>query len=247
MKRILFFLMICTAFTLAAQQPDPAEILRSIDEFGTFGNNDFTAEYTIVTDKPGEERSIFKSRIFRRDAEDKFLLLILEPALRKGEGYLQVEDVGWSYDPESREYAIFSLSDSFQDSEARNSDFAGSNLSDNYEVIEFESGRLGSYDVYILTLNALNDTVAYPQIKIWVRQDNYLLLKEEDYSLSGRLLRTSLFPSYARAGEYFIPTKLIFRDELNPGEQSEVTVRNVSFKTIPDFVFQKEYLEQVNR
>jgi outer membrane lipoprotein-sorting protein len=240
-------IMILLAAFAAAQEPDLDAILRSIDEFGTFNDADFSAEYTIVSDKPGEERSIFKARIFRRDSEEKFLLLILEPVLQRGEGYLQVGETGWSYDPESREFAIFNLSDSFQDSEARNSDFDDSDLSDNYRVTGYEEGTLGQYEVYVLDLEALNDTVAYPTMRIWVRRDNYLLLKEEDYSLSGRLLRTSYFPSYARAGGYFIPTKMLFVDNLNEGERSEVTIRNISFDRIPDSVFTRSYLEQVNR
>lgn len=242
---LMFFLL--PGLQLTAQEPDVDAILQRIDEYGTFNDDDFSAEYTIVSDKPGEERSIFKSRIFRRDSEEKFLLINLEPVLSRGEGFLQVEDTGWSYDPESREFGIFNLSESFEDSEARNSDFDDNDFSDEYEAVSYESGTLGKYDVYILELEAKTDTVAYPAIKIWVRQDNYLLLKEEDYSLSGRLMRTSYFPNYARAGGYYIPTKMLFVDNLNPGERSEVTVRNISFDPIPDTVFTKAYLEQVNR
>ncbi|NCN05745.1 MAG: outer membrane lipoprotein-sorting protein [Spirochaetales bacterium] len=246
---ILGLIGIFGALPIVAQSSgaDLDAILASIDEFGTFQDNDFTADYTIVSEKPGEERSIFEARIFRRDSEDKFLLIIAEPALRRGEGYLQVGDTGWSYDPESREFAIFQLRDTFQDSDAQNSDFAGTRLQDNYAVASFEEGRLGSFEVYILTLEATNDTVAYPSTKIWVRQDNYLILKQEDYSLSDRLMRTVLIPTYARAGAYFVPTKTLIIDNLNQGERTEVTVRNISFAAIPDTVFNRSYLERVNR
>lgn len=246
-KLILPVLLLVISLGIFAQEPDPQEILEYIDEFGTFNDADFSAEYTIVSDKPGEERSIYRVRIFRRDSQEKFLLLILDPVIQRGEGYLQVGETGWSYDPESREFAIFNLSESFQDSEARNSDFDDSDFSTDYRVLSLDSGTLGQYPVYILQLEAVKDTVAYPTVKIWVRQDNYLLLKEEDYSLSGRLMRTSYFPNYARSGGYFIPTKMLFVDNLNEGERSEVTVRNISFDSIPDSVFTRDYLEQVNR
>ena len=244
---IFFVILLMTGFGLLAQEPDVNEILRRIDEFDSFGDNDFSAEYTIVTDSPGEERSIFKTRMFRRDSEDKFLLLILDPVLRRGEGYLQVGDVAWSYDPESREFAIYNLSESFQDSESRTSDFADSSLQEDYEVKSYEEGTLGKYETYILDLEATTDTVAYPSVRYWVRKDNYLLLKAEDYSLSGRLVRTSYFPSYARSGDYYVPTKMLFVDNLNPGEQTEVSIRNIRFEDIPDTVFTRAYLEQVNK
>lgn len=240
-------LLMAFALPLAAQTPDTAAILRSIDDFGRFNDSDFTADYTIVSEKPGEERSIFETRIFRRDSEDKFLLLIAEPALRRGEGYLQVGDTGWSYDPESREFAVFRLRDNFQDSDATNQDFAGSNFSDNYLVETIVAETLGAFDVYALTLRATNDKVAYPKTKIWVRRDNYLILKEEDYSLSDRLMRTVLIPSYARAGSYFVPTKMLIVDNLNQGERTEVSVRNINFARIPDNVFTQQYLERVGR
>ena len=251
-KMVIFILLFLIpifipTFFLAAQELDVAAILRQIDASNSFQNEDFSAEYTIVSDKPGEERSIFKLRVFRRDTEDKFLLLILDPLLRKGEGYLSVDTASWFYDPESREFAVFNLSDNFQDSESRNSDFTGGNLADNYEVKSYEEGTLGKYPVYILDLEATTDTVAFPTTRLWVRQDNYLLLKVEDYSLSGRLLRTSYFPSYARSGNYYIPTKVLIVDTINAGEKTEISTRNISFNNIPNTVFTRAYLEQVNR
>ena len=40
---------------------------------------------------------------------------------------------------------------------------------------------------------------------------------------------------------------MLFIDNLNEGEKSEITVRDISFSDIPDNVFTKTYLEQVNR
>jgi hypothetical protein len=44
-----------------------------------------------------------------------------------------------------------------------------------------------------------------------------------------------------------VPTKMLFVDNINEGERSEVTIRNISFDRIPDTVFTRSYLEQVNR
>ncbi|MGI9256044.1 MAG: outer membrane lipoprotein-sorting protein [Salinispira sp.] len=243
------FLLVC--FTLCsvlyAQGLDTNEVIRQIDSLDSFGNEDFTAEYTIVSDKPEEERSVTKVRFFRRDREDKFLILIVDPLLRRGQGYLSVDDTAWSYDPESREFSIFNLSDNFEDTESRNSDFAETSLVDDYEADSYEEAMLGKYPVYVLDLKAVTDTVTFPRIRYWVRKDNYLPLKEENYSLSDRLVRTVYYPTYGRYGDYFIPTKILQVDNLSPGEQSEITVRGVSFNSIPDTVFTQSYLEQVNR
>ena len=71
-----------------AAEPDLKAILRTVDEMSNFDTIDFSATYTVVSEKPGEDASVFKMRMFRRDQEDKFLLLFLEPEIQKGQGYL---------------------------------------------------------------------------------------------------------------------------------------------------------------
>ncbi len=244
----LLVLMLIVSWTgLTAQTPDRAEILDSLDRQSSYRDTDFSAEYTIVSEKPGQERSVFQVRSFRRDSSDSFVMVILEPRVRRGEGYLQLGETAWSYDPESREFGVFSMKENFQDSEARNSDFSSLTVSESYEITDIQQARLGSFDVYLLDLKALNDRVTFPRIRFWVRQDNYLVLKEEMYSLSGRLMRTGLITSYARVSGRFVPTKILYVDNLNQGERTEITARNISFQDIPDSVFTRSYLERIGR
>lgn len=246
-----FFMIIALLLTvggvLSAQVPEKQEIFDALDSLNHYPDSDFTAEYTIVSEKPGEPRSVFQVRSFRRDSEEKFVMLILEPRIRRGEGYLQIGNTAWSYDPESREFAVFSMRENFQDSDARNSDFAGMSISESYDITDIQPGRLGNFDVYVLDLKAVHDRVTFPGIKLWIRQDNYLVLKEESYSLSGRLMRTTLIPSYGRVAGRFVPTKVLYVDNLNEGERTEVTTRNISFQDIPDSVFTRSYLERAGR
>jgi outer membrane lipoprotein-sorting protein len=242
----LLTLFLITGILCFAETPDFTAILSRIDEMGTFDETDFSCQYTVVSEKPGEERSIIQLKLFRRDSEDKFLLLILKPEVQKGEGYLQVGDNSWSYDPESRKFAHFSMKENFQDSEAKNNDFKGSSLVEDYDITFDEEGQLGRYPVYILTLQAKNDEVSYPKLKLWVRKDNSLLLKIESYSLSDRLMRMEYYPGYVQVGDKFIPTKILFIDCIKEGEKTEVTIKDHSVAAIPDSVFTKRYLERVN-
>ncbi|MFW5800841.1 MAG: outer membrane lipoprotein-sorting protein [Spirochaeta sp.] len=247
-KVVIAVIFLCASgLLLTAQSPDTDAILARLDELNSFGDTDFSAEYTIVTEKPGEERSVFRVRSFRRDREDKFTMVILEPRVRRGEGYLQIGDTAWSYDPESREFAIFSMRENFQDSSARTSDFTELTLSANYEVDSAEADTLGRYDVWVLDLRATSDRVTFPRVKIWVRQDNYLALKEENYSLSDRRMRTVLYPSYSRIGERYVAQKILIVDDLNEGERTEITVREISFSPLSDNVFTRGYLERIGR
>ena len=108
-------------------------------------------------------------------------------------------------------------------------------------------GVLGSFDVYIIDLKAVDDTVPFPYAKIWVTKDSELVLKAEEYSLTYRLMRTSLFPKYTKVGDVFIPVQLIFLDELVEGQKTQISVSEISVSDIPDHVFTKAYIERVNR
>ncbi len=223
------------------------ERLITLDDARNFEDTDFSAVMTFVSEDPeeGVERQVIQQ--FRRDGEDKFLMLIQEPAVMLGQGYLRIEDGLWFYDPESRQFSYTSLKEQFSGTDARNSDFGASSYANDYQVVSVEEGTLGRYEVYILELEATSNEVTYPRQTMWVTRDLFLPLKIEDYSEAGRLLRTSLFPSYSRAGDNYIATTMIFVDELVEGKSTQISITDISLDTVPDSVFTKSYVERVNR
>lgn len=248
MKRLISISSVFfAAAMLCAAEPDFQAMLAEIDELGNFTDMDFSCVYTIVSDKPGEDRSVTQARLFRRDDQDQFVLLILQPQVQRGQGYLRVDDNVWFYDPESRKFEKSTLRDNVQDSDAQNSDFNRNSLSEDYDVTAWEEGTLGKFSVYILDLKARHSDVSYDRIKIWVRQDVPIILKEEDYSVSNRLMRTALFPKYTVVGEKYLPSRALIVDELNTGEQTQFSMKDATTATIPDYVFTKAYLERVNQ
>jgi outer membrane lipoprotein-sorting protein len=244
--RLMTLCMLVAATTAFAQTPDFDAMLVQIDERTTFGDGDFSAVYTIISERPGEEREVTEARLFRRDANDQFLILILRPEVQRGQGYLQVDDNVWFYDPESRKFERTTIRENIQGSDAQNADLDQNSFSDDYVVVSHAEGRLGSFDVWILDLEATNSDVAYDKAKLWVRRDEPLILKQEDYSVNGRLMRTSLYPRYTRVGDKLLPQQVLIVDELNEGERTQLTMSNATTRTIPDSVFSKAYLERVN-
>ncbi|MFW6312551.1 MAG: outer membrane lipoprotein-sorting protein [Spirochaetota bacterium] len=247
MKRLPTLLTLALlAATLGAQTPDFDAILAEIDGLTTFGDGDFSAVYTIISEVPGEEREVTQARLFRRDANDQFLILILQPEVQRGQGYLQVDDNVWFYDPESRKFERTTIRENIQGSDAQNADLDQNSFSDDYEVVDWEEDRLGNFDVWILDLEATNSDVAYDSVKLWVRRDVTVVLKQEDYSVSGRLMRTSLYPRYERVGDKLLPRQILIIDALNEGERTQLTMSEATTQPIPDSVFSKAYLERVN-
>ena len=222
------------------------KMLKTIDEMSNFSGTDFSALMSMITEDPedGIEKTIVQQ--FRSDDDDKFLMLLNEPVVKKGQGYLMIDDNLWFYDPESRKFSHTSLNDQFNGSEANNSDFNSSSTADDYKVTSIEEGTLGKYEVYILNIEAVNNEVTYPTQKIWVTKAGTLTLKTEDYSAGGRLMRSSYYPTYAKAGTNYIATKMIFVDELIKGKKTTITISDISTKDLPDSIFTKAYVERVN-
>ncbi|MCX7024837.1 MAG: outer membrane lipoprotein-sorting protein [Spirochaetes bacterium] len=238
------FILAASAF---AQAPDWNRTLGRIDEMGDFENGDFSAEITLVSQKPGEDDTVIQARYFRRDRDDKFVIVMLKPDVQRGQGYLSIGDDLWFYDPESRKFAFSSLKDSFQDSDAQNSDFSSSSLREDYSVESYADGKLGGADIWAAVLVAKDKGVAVPKRKLWIRKDNLLVMKEEHYSLSGRLMRTIAIPKYQSVSGKFVPASMLIVDAIKVGERTQITFASPSVEKLPDSVFTKTYLERVNQ
>ena len=243
--QLLLIIFLFSGMTLFAV-PNFDEMLEKIDNISSFEGKDFSCIYTMVSEKPGEEASVTKVRMFRRDDEDQFVILILQPEAQKGQGYLQVDENVWFYDPESRKFEKSTLRENIQDSDTQNSDLDRSSLSEDYDVVGYAEGTLGSFDVWELDLQANTTDVSYDKLKLWVRKDRVIVLKEENYSVNGRLMRTIYYPKYIRVDTKFIPSKALIIDELNTGEKTQITMKDATVANIPDYVFSKAYLERVN-
>lgn len=253
MKLPLLCLLLVVTTVAFASALEGTQLLRAIDDQVTF-NTDFTAEYTITQDRPGEPKSVQTMALFRRDRENKFTILILAPEVDKGKGYLKVGNNLWYYDPVGHRFNVTSAKDRFQNSNARNSDFTRSNLANDYRVVSSGTATLGRFQTTTLQLEATNDGVTFPKTKLWVTDDN-LVRKSEDYSLSGQLMRTVAIPRYQRVGDRWVPVMLLIIDNLKGKrvdgvmhyETTTMTVAKPNLDPVADLVFTQGYLEKVSR
>jgi len=230
------------------------ELLAKVDSLASYYNADFSAEYTIVQEKPGQGLSTTVAGVFRRDSSETFVIVIIQPLISKGQGYLKQDKTLWFYDPESRRFNTTSNAERFQNTNARNSDFTRSTLTQDYKVTAGEDTVLGRFQCRLLTLEAVTTEVTYPKMKVWISNDG-LLRKSEDYSLSGQLLRTSAIPDYYRINGRFVPRQILFVDALRGAvingvfmnEKTQISISRPSFNKIADSVFSKAFLETVNK
>jgi outer membrane lipoprotein-sorting protein len=230
-----------------AAQPDFKAMLNELDSMADFGGSDYTAVMTIVTQKPGEKDSTSQIRFFRRDAHDQFVMLILLPDVQKGQGYLKIDENVWFYDPDSRKFNHSTMKENISNSKAKNSDLTKRTWETDYEIASTGESMINKYPVWVIELKAKNEEVSYPKEKLYVRKDMTILMRQEDYSVSDRLMRTTSYLKYAKVGSRLVPSQILIEDELNPGEKSQMTMTEPSIAKLPDKVFNKLFLEQVSQ
>ena len=244
---VFFLVLPGSAFAQNLSNAEAEKILAQLDDLDNFPGKDYTSLFTIVSEKPGEKQSVTQVRVFRRDTKKQFTILIMLPEVNKGQGYLREDDNVWFYDPTSRKFSHSSIKENLQDTEAKNSDFTVSSLVADYGIQKISEGMIGKYPVWLLDLKARTNEVSYERTVLYVRKDKTMTLKQEDYSVNGRLMRTTLYPKYVELEGKLLPSQILIVDEINKGEKSQITMAEQSVEKLPDKIFTKAFLEQVNR
>ena len=254
MKKVIFLFLISVVIISVLQANPDHELLVKVDALASYMDTDFQAEYVIIQDRPGQSRSTTVAGVFRRDSREQYVIVIMDPLISRGQGYLKEGGTLWFYDPQSRRFNTTSSADRFQNTNARNSDFTRSTLSQDYRVTAGENVILGRFNCRLLTLEAVTSEVTYPRMKVWISEDG-LLRKSEDYSLSGQLLRTSAVADYYFLEGRYIPRQIVIVDELRGtvvngvfrNERTQISISRPSFSGVADSVFSMAFLESVNR
>ena len=239
------------AFTFAQVSADLADkafkIMESTEDVLAY-HGDYSATVSLVVEKPGKPKENLQYKIFERTDSKLMTIVQLFPEADKGVGYLRDDDNVWSYDPISRKFSHSSIKEALGDSDIKLDDVeqAKTKWRNNYEVEAYEEGTLGKYPVDIITLKAKTTEPSYAKTRFYIRKDIALVLKQEDFSGSDRLMRTILIPKYSKVPAGYVSTQVIIRDELNKGEQTQQVISDLTFDTLPDKIFTKAYLEGLN-
>lgn len=241
------------AHALAA--PTALEVMKAMEALQDMGV-DITAKVKIVQRKPDQGDKVFESVYYRRDSDDAFLIVMTAPDNEKGNGYLRVGDNMWMYRRNTRSFQMMNRDQSIAGTDANAGDFEKRKFTELYEPAVDDQGNeilaaetLGKAEipVYRLEVNATVKDVEYPKVIFWVRQDNYLTMKQESYALSGTLMETAYFPKWTTVEGKYIPLNMIFVDEFEQGNRSMMELSGISLQAIDDTIFTKAYLENLSK
>ena len=231
------------------------EIMKEMETLQDLGV-DITAKVKFTQKKPDQGVKVFESIYYRRDQDDAYLIVMIAPDNEKGNGYLRMGDNMWMYRRNTRTFQLMNRDQSIAGTDAKAGDLEKRKFTELYEpalddqgseILSEEALGKAKIPVYRFEVTAIVKDVEYPKVIYWVRQDNFLTMKQEQYSLSGTLMETSFFPKWTTVEGKYIPLRMIFVDEFEKGNKTLVELSGISLKTIDNDIFTKAYLENLSK
>lgn len=217
-------------------------------------SGDYTALVYVKETEKKKEPHVFQAVVYRRDADDKLIILFTKPKEEAGKGYLKIDKNLWMYDPNTGKWERRTERERIAGTNSRREDFDESRLAEEY-VVKYEApGKIGAYDTHVMKLTAKDGVdVAYPVIRLAVDQKDSNVLKREEHSLSGKLMRTTYYPKWnkkfspSKKADVWIPEELRIFDELEKGNTTVILIKDVDLKNVDGSIFTKAWIESKSK
>ncbi len=253
---LLAFLLSAPAFaadTPAFTDQQAMEVIRVVDERQR-NTGDYQSLCYVKETERNKEPKVYQALVYRRDTDDKFMILFTKPKEEAGKGYLKIDKNLWMFDPNTGKWERRTERERIAGTNSRRSDFDESRLAEEYTVTAEGTGTLGNFKVFKTKLTVKTGVdVAYPILRLWVDQDTKNVLKREEYSLSGKLMRTGYFPKWfkkyspSKKGDVWIPEEMRFFDELERGNSTIVLIKETTLDPLPANIFTKAWIESKSK
>lgn len=238
----------------AAPSVDPQALLKKVDDAQTRGGS-FKMTFFMVNQQGDAPAIAREGSVFGMldSTDDRLVILFSKPKTEQGTGYLRIEENLWSYDASVGRWERRTERDRIAGTDSRREDFEAPELAKKYVATYEGESQLGTFKTYTLLLKVKPGVdVAFPMKRIWVAQDSCNLLKELDYSLSGKLVRSAVYPKWQKAyseakkGDVSYASEMRFDDAETHGK-TFVTVRSMALQKVEMNVFTKAWFEGQSR
>ncbi|MBN2199469.1 MAG: outer membrane lipoprotein-sorting protein [Candidatus Aminicenantes bacterium] len=183
------------------------------------------------------------------EGDNKAFTEYLSPPREKGVKMLKLGDQLWTYSPSTDR--TISISGHMLRQSVMGSDLSYEDMMENDRLRESYAAAVAGGETWegrpcwVLELTAAKDDVAYHRRKVWVDRERYVVLREERYAKSGRLLKTFEVRSVERLGGRWVQTHAVFKDALKTGGGTEFKIESVEFDVqIPAHIFDKASLRK---
>ncbi|MEO5970422.1 MAG: outer membrane lipoprotein-sorting protein [Bdellovibrionia bacterium] len=253
---MLLLSIVVQADPLPTKAPDTVqmvELLKGID-MRIRSSGDFKSLVYLEQREKDKADVVREAIVYRRDADEKLMILFSKPKGEAGKGYLRMEKNLWFYDPTVGKWERRTDRERIAGTDSRRQDFDQSKLAEEYNPTFEGEEKLGAFSVWVLKLRAKDGVdVAYPIVKLWIDKATGNDLKRQDFALSNRLMRTSYVPKWEKLYSESKKAELWYRkenrifDEIDKGNSTLVIVRSIDLHSLPENIFSKAWMEAKSR
>jgi outer membrane lipoprotein-sorting protein len=249
MKKTCVCAMLAMAFlvsrTMAQTPPSAESILARTDQNAVSGNKIILSAMTIHGRR--DSRSISSKSWIQ--GKDKAFTEYLAPARERGIKMLKLGDQLWTYSPDADR--TISISGHMLRQSVMGSDLSYEDMLEDRELQTIYNARVVGEETvlerpcWVLELTSKGEEVAYYSRKVWVDKERFVVLKEEMYAKSNKLLKTLEVKSVIRVQGRWVQNFLVFKDVLKGGDGTEFKITAIEFEAaIPEYIFSKASLRK---
>lgn len=256
MLRPLVASLLVAAAALPAAALTPEEMVKSLQVVDDRQRNsgDYKSLAYIERKEKNQNDLVYEAVIYRRDEDDKLMILFTKPKSEAGKGYLRLDKNLWLYDPTVGKWERRTERERIGGTDSRRNDFDESRLAIEYTPAYVGAEKLGKFDVHHLKLTAKEGIdVAYPILELWIDVATNNVLKRQEFALSGKLMRTAYYPRWeklfspSKNAEVYYPKEIRIFDEIEKGNSTVVLLQSVDLNALPANIFTKAWLESKSR
>ncbi len=245
MIRVFSQLAGLAAFAFIAKAPSGDDILKKVDE-NMFTENKISVSRMIIHGR--RDIRTVESKSWQRGTSESYTEF-LAPARDKGTKMLKLNDMLWDYSPSTDRTIMISgslLRQSVMGSDLSYEDMMEDpHLPNIYSASVAAEDTLAGRECWILDLTAKKEDVAYHQRRVWVDKGRFVLLRENLYAESGKLLKTMDVREVMRVQNRWLAKSVLYKDVMKEGEGTEFIVDSVALDAeIPDYLFSKAALRR---
>lgn len=250
---LVLSILFSSADAWALGRPEVEAIVKEIDERQR-NSGDYKSLVFIEQKEQGKNDLVYQAVVYRRDEDDKLMILFLKPKSEAGKGYLRLDKNLFMFDPTVGKWERRTERERIMGTDSRRADFDESRLSEEYVAKWLGDEKIKKFDVHHLKLEAKEGSdVAYPVVDLWVDAKTGNILKREDRALSKKLMRTTYYPKWkkvfseSKGAEVYYPKEIHIFDEVQKGNKTTIVLTKVDLRSLSANLFTKAWLESKSR
>ena len=243
MNIILQFLLLLVQVSPGGN--DAQNILLKSDGFRNSENSSAEVNLTLKYFQKDRKNSEIKYDVWYK-GHDNSIVKQITPEAGKGTIILMSGPNMWHYKPGDSNPLRITPQQKLLGG-ASNADIAKMGFSFDYNASLIGIDTCSGKKCYKLNLTAKDEKLAYQKIIYYIDEENYLPVKAEFLTVSGRLMKTAFYSDYKTFVDNFkTPSKIkIVENLFNRQNYTEIEYNSIKKKNFPNKYFNYNYLENL--